>query len=262
MSNLLILSPIAIDGADITPSSQALNFPGSHLGDPQPKVIWKAALSGQVDIDIDLKSDQTVDTVFLGFTNAEATTNWDIRMASEAQGSTYLDNAASIRKADGALRISSDNSHPNFHGVWTGASVQARYVRLRITQNNTPFEAGVVALGQAFRPTYNYDWGSGRSLTDLSTTKTLRGGQTDVAKDAIIPNWRFVLSNLSDVELENLWKITKKHGKSTPLLIIEDPNTPGDLQEATHYGTLRDINAYERRNASKSRWEFTIQHWQ
>jgi len=262
MSNLLILSPLPIESGDITTSSQALNFPIDHLRDPQPKVIWKAATSGQVDIDIDLKSNTTFDTAFLGHTNADATATWEIRVATASQGAAYLGNGASILKSQSLLRADQSTDAPRPHGFWTGASTSARYIRIRINHANAPIEAGTLAIGQSFRPRYNYDWGAGRSLTDLSTTRTLRGGQMDVSQDAIIPNWRFVLGNLDDTELGTLWKITKKHGKSAPLLIIEDPDTPFDLQEAIHYGSFRDINAYERRNASKNRWEFTIQHWQ
>lgn len=262
MSNILILSPLAIDADGLTASSAALNFPADHLRDPQPKVIWKSALSGQVDIDVDLKADVPLDTVFLGYSNADAAATWEIRMATQAQGQIYLDDMASIQKSSSSLRANAQSDDPRHHGFWTGASTQARYIRIRMNQASTPLELGVLAIGQSFRPQYNYDWGAGRSLSDLSTTKTLRGGQFDVVKDAIVPNWRFVLGNLSDSELDALWKITKKHGKSTPLLIVEDPDTTGDLQEALHYGTLRDINAYERRTAVKSRWEFTIQHWQ
>lgn len=259
MSNLLILSPIALKDVDVSASSEALNFPTAHLTDPQPKVIWKAAASGQVTLDIDLGSIQAVDSVFLGFTNANAATTWEIRASSSL---IFLGNASSIVKDFSAFRTSSDETLSHHHGFWTGHSVAARYMRLTISQSHAPFEAGTLVIGQSFRPRYNYDWGAGRSLTDLSTTRTLRGGQQDVFQDAIVPNWRFVLGNLDDMELAKLWKITKKHGKSTPLLVVEDPDTPLDLQEALHYGTFRDINAYERRNASKNRWEFTIQHWQ
>jgi|GEM_PF-2968526 len=71
-------------------------------------------------------------------------------------------------------------------------------------------------------------------------------------KTPIILNWRFVFGNLNHSEVATLWKITKKHGRPTPLLMVEDPNTPGDLQEALHYGTLSELNAYERRNTSKN----------
>lgn len=262
MSNLLILSPVPIESGDLTASSAALNFPISHLHNPQPKIIWKAGSSGQVDIDIDLKTNTAFDTLFLGHTNADASATWEIRSATEAQGPAHLGNSASIHKSQSLLRASQNADGPRHHGFWTGSLTSRRYIRIRINQTSTPIEAGTLAIGQSFRPRYNYDWGSGRSLTDLSTTRTLRGGQMDVVQDAIIPNWRFVLGNLDDMELETLWKLTRKHGKSTPLLIVEDPDTPLDLQEAMHYGTFRDINAYERRNASKNRWEFTIQHWQ
>ena len=206
MSNVLILSPLALDAGDLLSSSSALNFPVGNLSNPQPKIVWKAASSGQVYVDIDLQSNQSVDSFFLGFTNAGSSVHWDIRTSTSAEGRAGLASPSNIRKPAGPILATLPENGQRPHAFWTGPSIIARHIRMNITNSTTPFSAGVVSVGKAFRPRYNYDWGAGRSLTDLSVTKNLRGGQMDVFKDAIIPTWRFTLGNLDDGELEALWK--------------------------------------------------------
>lgn len=259
MSNILILSPHAV--ASIAATSQNPSFPAAQLLDAQPRVIWRASAPLAVVIDIDLGKDQSVDTVFLGFTNASASSVWVINMASEAEGTAYFSNSASIAKDATFLAAEANSGVERPHAFWTGPARTARHIRLTLSGGGQIFEAGVVMVGRAFVPRYNIEWGAGRGVTDLSQINTLRGGTADVLQDAIIPTYRFTLGDLEDAEVRALWKTIKAHGRSKPLLVVENPGLSEGLQEAIHYGALRDIAEYERLNPLKSRWEFTIQQW-
>lgn len=261
MKKMIIIEPIALQPAWVT-GAAAAGFPASNLADAQPLVIWKGSNSGPFTIDLDLQADTLLDTVFLGFTSALAGATWEIRAATTAQGSAFLTNAGAVKLAASTFRASADALGPRYHGFWRAAApFTARYVRLIITGGGANMTAGVLAVGNAFEPTYGHEWQSGRGLEDLSVKERLPSGAMSVDERAIFPTWRFTLADLTNADLAALWGLARRRGASRPLIVVEDPDTTAGLHERLHYGSLKDLQEYSREADEKTRWEFTIEEW-
>lgn len=261
MSNMLIVEPIAIQAGWIA-APAAAGFPAANLADEQPLVIWKAAAAGAVSVDLDLQADTSLDTVFLGFSNASTSATWEIRAATAAQGTAWLANAGSIVLGATQLRASADALGPRYHAFWrAGAALNARHLRINLINAAAALTAGVLVVGKAFQPGYNHEWQSGRGLEDLSLKERLASGAMSVDPRAIVPIWRWTLGDLTDAELRALWGIARRRGTSRPVLAVEDPDATEGLHERLHYGTLKDLSEYAREAPQKTRWEFAIEEW-
>lgn len=261
MSNMVIIEPLALQAGWIA-AAAAAGFPAANLADDQPLVVFKAPAAGAVAIDIDLQGDTSLDTVFLGFSNAAAAATWEIRAATAAQGAGWLANAGSIQLAPTQFWASFDALGPRYHGFWhAGAVLNVRHLRLIVTNAAAALAAGVLVVGKAWQPSYNHEWQSGRGLDDLSLKERLASGAMSVDTRAIVTTWRWVLGDLTDADLRALWGIARRRGASRPLLVVEDPDVTEGLHERLHYGTLKDLSEYAREAPQKTRWEFTIEEW-
>jgi len=259
MSNLLILDPIDLDPGWITASSAAAGFPASQLANPDPLVIWQSAAGGSLTLDIDLQADTAVDTVYLGYTLPVSDATWEIRGATAAQTTGYLTDPGAVMMAVDDLVLT--EAITPYHAFWTGTERTIRYLRINITNTGTAFEAGVVLAGKAWRPTWNHEWESGRSLTDLSIKERMPSGNLTVDTRGIVGDWRWTLGDLDDAEVRQLWAILKRHGASRPLLVVEDPDDTAGLNERLHYGVMSDLQRFSRTETQKTKWEFTFEDW-
>lgn len=259
MSNLLILDPVPIDGAWLFASSSAASFPVTNLVSPDPLVIWQTALGGALTLDLDLQADTAIDTVFLGYTDPVSSATWEIRGATASEGTGHLTNPGSVIMATDDLILTEAISP--YHAFWTGAEHTMRHLRINLTNTGANFAAGVLQVGKSWRPTWNYEWESGRSLTDFSAKERLPSGTLSIDTRGIVADFRWTLGDLDDAELRQLWTIMKQHGASRPLLVVEDPDDTAGLNERLHYGVMKDLQRYSRTEAQKTKWEFTFEDW-
>lgn len=261
MSTMLILDPIELNAPMVSANAET-GFGAENLTDPQPLVLFKAKSAGSVAIDLDLGKDHSLDCVYLGYTNMDASASWEIRSATASEGLASLANASQIRLPQTQARASFDALGPRYHAFWhSGNDFTARYIRLIITNPPAALNAGVLAVGKAFRPTFNHEWQSGRGLIDTSLKSRLRSGAMAVEAGAIVPTWRWTLGDLTDADVQKLWRIARHVGESRPILVAEDPAVTEGLHERLHYGTLRDFQEYSRESPNKTRWDFTIEEW-
>ncbi|KAK0340202.1 hypothetical protein LTR94_031482, partial [Friedmanniomyces endolithicus] len=140
MSGVLIIKPLAIAATPtVTGTGQA------NLLSADPNEAWIAASTAAVTIDIDMGSAVTVDSFFLGYTNAGAAATWTIARA------TGLGTGLTTIKASGLMRAA-DSEGPRHHCfARLGAAVSSRYFRLTLTQAGTaPLYVGALVLGLAF----------------------------------------------------------------------------------------------------------------
>lgn len=252
--------------ASITASSAAGAFPDDNLADPQPKVVWQSAVgAGAVTITIDLGADTSIDTVALLFSTLSADATWDVLGASAAAGVGALDDAASrILGSTGAgPRAGVTSRATRFHMLATGTAVVVRYVRINLNDpTTTTIAAGIAAIGQAWAPFWNYEWGGGRRIDDLSDVQQLDGGELAIWRKAKVPTAKVSWGDMTDAELRALWSILSELGQSEPLLLIEDPDPAvAGLHERIHYGTLVGLDFFERVQANKSRIELKVRQW-
>jgi hypothetical protein len=255
VSNILILAPQPISAIVVSRGSGAAN-----LLTADPKEVWAdTAVGTAANIDIDLGSVVALDTVFLGtIIPPVAGATWTITGGAASYTTTVL-------KASGALRVpDAAGQFPDAsHGFWQGASASVRYLRLAVTQpaGQALLSAGVIMVGAAFRPSFNKEWGSGRRVIDTAAVESLVSGGFAVGDGARKAAYSWTLGDLTEAEVEALHAIALDRGESRPVLVVEDPDQTAGLRRRIHYGLLRSLRAYERRDPRRWRWDFTVEEW-
>lgn len=253
MSNMLILPPLPIAGVTATRGSGAAN-----LLTPDPKEVWvDSAVSTAATLTIDLGSVQQVDTLFLGFTNADAGATWSASYGVAASNENALFAATALRDADAI--------GPRYHGLFhkPDGPVAARYIAVAVTQPaaKPALFAGIIMAGAAFVPTYNRDWGPGRQLIDTGNKTSLRSGGFGTAKGARKAVYQWTLAELLDSEVLALWKLAKDRGETDPIVVCEDPDAAAGRNEGIYYGLFNRFAAYDRQDPDWTQWGLSLEEW-
>ena len=255
MSNILILAPATVSAVAVSRGSGSANLLTNN-----PKEVWADSAVGSVaNIDIDLGSVVSIDTVFLGYVSPPAAgATWTI--TGGAAGYT-----TQVIKASGALRaIDSANQAPSLsHAFWHGAAASVRYLRIAVTQpsGSATLTAGIVMAGSAFTPTWNNEWGAGRRIIDTAAVTGLPSGGFAVVEGATKVTYAWTLGDLTDAEVDVLDALQRSRGMSKPVLVVEDPDATTGQRNRIHYGLLTSLRQYARRNAKQTKWEFSLEEW-
>lgn len=269
MSNGIIVRPIPLTPAQVTATAPyAMNpaFPAGNMADVQPKVVaqtlpWPSG-SSYMTITIDLLSDQALDTVAVLFTNLSPAATWTIFATTSAVGLATIEDAANIIAATVAFGMPETTLTPRRFGLWTGAPITRRYLRIFLYDTAANPEllirAGVIVVGQMIAPVFNFELGSGRKVEDESILRTLPGGERVGERGGRVPVWRGTWSNLTEAEMRQLWSLQMEVGSSRPFLLIEDPDAVTGQAEAIHYGLLEALDFNERTQLDKQRWEMRV----
>lgn len=132
-----------------------------------------------------------------------------------------------------------------------------------LTAAQPTWSCGLIALGKRLEPpaTFGLDWGGGRRVNDLSSVRVLDGGERGIWRRARVPEIRGSFSHLTDSELREWWRILNQVGESDSLILVEDGAPTTGQQERIHYGTLTNLDFFERRQSDKSRIDFRLTHW-
>lgn len=255
MANLLLASPLAIAAIAVSRGAG-----GGNLLSVDPKEVWSDVVVGSgATIDIDLGSVVSIDTVALvAVYNAADGATWSI--TGGAGG--YTD---AVLKASGALRANDANGQfpPVSHALWLGAPVAVRYVRITILQpaGSVPLAVGRAITSRMFTPTWNKEWGSGRSVIDTGMATRLQSGGFATVEGARLGSYSWTLGDLSDDEVDTLYALQLDCGETRPLLVVEDPAATRGLRNRIHYGLFTGLRRFERRDVSLTRWEMTVEEW-
>lgn len=271
MSNGLLVRLVRFGDAAITVSSADADFPKAALGDEQPRVVYRSdelALPATVTITVDLGADTPIGAVGALFTNLSAEATWEVRGATAAQGTGHLADAGSrLFGLGGAVdaRIEPASSTTRFHALLHGDAASCRYVRVTINEtaaNLDEFvEIGVLAIGTNWTPHWNFEWGGGRKVIDLSERHDMPGGALAFWRKARVPVARVTFGDLKPDELAALHTLLLDLGESEPLLFVEDPGAATGRHEGLHYGVLEGLDFFERKQTDKSKFELTIRQW-
>ena len=248
-----------------------------NLADPQPKVrmvsATPAAAWGPANIDIDLQADTAFDTIALLHHSGGVNGWWRCYGRTAAAGPFGADESgATIVFASTSWRLNQSAPASSSHAVWASTVRTFRYIRVQVYSpdaGSPNWSAGVLMLGLRLQPgegsglPSGFDWGAGRRVSDMSAVTVLSGGETAVWKKAKVPEVRGSFSHLTDAETQRLWSLLTSAGESEPVLLVEAPDTLGDLggHERVHYGSFAAIDFFERRQASKSRFDVRLRHW-
>ena len=255
MGNILILpnTPIAAVGADRGTGA-------ANLMTRSPKEVWADTADGSiVRINIDFGVPILVDTVFLGFVSPPiAGATWSAVGGLAAHGEFTVFNTRALRAVDSATRAPART-----HALWNGAAQSMRYLRLLLTQPAAagPLSAGIVMAGEAWRPTFNMEFGSGRRVIDTGTVAQLADGGFAAVEGARKRQFDWTLGDLSRAETDELEELLLDHGESVPLLVVEDPDATTGQRNRIHYGLFVGLKAYERANSAQTKYAFSFEEW-
>lgn len=263
MSNILIMAPWTPFAVSTSRGTGTAN-----LLKASPKAVWQDSLNDGSDahINIDLGGDALIDTVALIGTNAAAGAAWAITSGTAVENSYTASQRTVVPSPP--LRAPSAAPQQFRPVVWpalhvAAAPFTARYIRVYVNQPGGAgaMQVGAVLAGLAFRPTWNKEWESGRGFIDTGTRTRLPDGGLAVVEGVAVPTYQWVLGDLSDDEIELLWALKRDRRTTRPTLVVEDPDATAGLAERIHYGTFTNIEAFSRRQASKSRWACQFEDW-
>lgn len=261
MSRMILFAPLPVLAAS-SAAGQFAAGPGTgaeNLLTPDPKEVWADSGAGGVHhLRFDLGASTQLDSLFIGFVRGGGggltLSTWSggpagYTQTTWAQG---LNMAPSARPAPRRRHL--------LHRL--AAPVSARYVEIAVgARAAEPMTIGVVALGLAFQPTHNREWGGGRGVVDTGARERLPSGGFGTGPGAVKPTFGWTFGDLEDAEVEALHDLALDRGERRPLVVVEDPDATAGLNERIHWGLFDRFDRYERRSAGRTRWALAIEAW-
>lgn len=248
MGNIVIATPDLSDVSAITGGATASSMPLSNLQDMQPSLPCMFTNLADVYFVVDLGAAQSINLVWLGYTNATATDTWRIRAASSEANLT-----SSPLYDSGSLDIwtsSTDrDTWDRIHALhWMDSPVSARYWRIDVssTSPDSVFTIGRLYLSNAYQPSRNVRYGlTTGTVEQIRRTESLLGNvfpRPSAKRQAM----DFALEHLTrDEMLGSLYRIQRSRGVSSDVLVILDPDETEYLMELTCYGLFKDLSRIE-----------------
>lgn len=265
MPALIILSPT--QPANVTASR---GDGASRLLTPDPKEAFFDTASGSaLTITIDLGSAQTVDSVFLGSTNADPAATWAISSGlangSETAWTGAITMAAPFRIASKPRMSFFRRGAVDASGRVTPSPIVARYIAVTINQPSAApaLIAGNIATGLAFQPYWGNEFGSGRAIIDTGASEANIGGGFGTYVGVRKGLYSCVMGDLTTDETEALYALFDATGETQPVVLIEGQigSSSPVYQERYHWGLWRKLEAFERLDPANTKQSVTIEEW-
>ncbi len=248
MSGVLIIAPLKVAALAVTSGTGKDN-----LLTASPREVWAAGSTATQNIDIDMGTAVTVDSFFVGSTNAGAASAWTISTG------TGLGTGLTVVKPSGAARAADSlGPHHMFHRL--SAPVTSRYFRITVSgQTGAALYAGNIVLGLAFEQFR--ELGGGRQPLDTGARQSQSDGGFGSGSGVVkaLFNWTFI--DLSEADIHRLWGIVRQVGLRSPCVVVEDAGLAVGQNEAIHYGVFEKFQPYERREVDETRWSFSHEEW-
>jgi hypothetical protein len=260
MSSLLLMRPMPISQITASRGSGVTRL----LTDDPKEAFLDSAVASALTINVDLGSVQTIDSVFLGYTNADPACVWTVTSGVPTYGGTTWASGANL---PAPYRITRRPRHGFLHLVDPvtnlAAPVSARYIRFVITQpaGALPLYAGVVAVGQAIQPIYGHEYGSGRTPIDTATRERLVSGGFGIGPGIVKSSWDWTMGDLTDDELNAIYDVAMTQGESHGILVVENPDVTLGLAERIHWGVFDKLESYQRLIPGATSWAMRIEDW-
>lgn len=256
MAQMILVEPFALTHAGAAPAYTVSRGAGAaNLIEPDPREIWQdAGFAGSYQIDIDLGVAKDWDVVALVNVTAAAGATWAISGGAGYVATNYL--------AATAMRLPSDDgvSSSGPARYWSEAGHNGRYIRITVTPGAAPDNSiGYLFVGKSWKPTEPREQGAGRPAVDTGIRTRLDNGGLATVSGNLLSGFKWVFGDLDPADLKRLWGMFRRRRTTEPMLLIEDPAEA--LAEGFHYGTFIDLESYERRDQSKSRWALSFEDW-
>lgn len=257
MSEMIIVEPFALSYGGAAPSF--LNSRGIDAGnliELDPREVWVDNVgTGTYWFDIDLGAAMDWDTIALFNVSALAGASWTITGGASLLATTYLANSTMRLNSEDGIAIASSPA------LFVSPTViNGRFVRITVTPNGGPLNSiGCLIIGKSWKPSLPREYGAGRPPLDTGSRTRLDGGGLATVPGVLTSGFKWVFADLEDADLAKLWGIMRRRRTTEPVVLVEDPAAP--TAESVHYCTLVELEAYERRQASKSRWALSVEDW-
>lgn len=247
MSNMIIVEPFPIQASQITVNRGTGK---DMLVDPERKHVFVDTTTGSnLTIDVDLGTATAWDTIAL--VGIGLATTWSVTGGASYTAGTYMASRAML--ADEALG-------PPYNAALYhhAAGASPRYLRASIARPSGTQTVGNLVVGKAWKPTFNMELDSGRGVIDTGSGvwRSDGGRHARPGVRGAVRSW--VLGDLSDAELRQLYAIMSRCGENAPLLICEDPDFTAGQAERIGWGYFTGLEPYARRDPGKHRWGMTF----
>jgi hypothetical protein len=256
MAQMILVEPFALSSGGAAPSFTITRGAGAaNLIEPDPREIWQdGGFAGSYAIYIDLGVATDWDVVALVNVTAAPGATWTISGGAAYDSTTYL-NPAQMRlpSEDGVSAAG-----PALY--WSQAGQNGRYIRIIFTPGTAPENSiGYLFVGKSFKPTEPREQGAGRPANDTGVRTRLDNGGLATVSGNLLSGFKWTFGDLDPADLKRIWGMFRRRRTTEPMLLVEDPAE--GFAEGFHYGTFVDLEAYERRDQSKSRWALSFEDW-
>lgn len=245
---IAIVQPLAFT---ITGSTNVTNVSNLLTADPKEAATITSGTTGTVDID--LGSNQSIDSALAGFLSSNIT-NLTVTYGTVTPTDSTL--AAAFGGQSSVLKA------PTFHRPFVAnASVTARYLRFSIVSPTSAGTVGVLAVGLSVPITWGHELGGGRPIEDTGNAERLLSGGFGIYDGVRVGGYQWTFGDLFDTEVEALYGLSRDLGQTRSVLVIEDPTQSSGLNERTHWGLFDRLETYERGLPGASKYAFKVRDW-
>lgn len=221
MSSLRIVENLLFDSAlEVTASSEDASFPVSNLTKPLRSDVWRSdGVDDWVMLDTGTFSGQPVDSCMIFFEPGVGKTLSENAVVKLQASQTNLWSSPAVD-----LTLSYDSNYESYTHFFS-TSQEYRYWRVKITDTyNTDgyIEIPKIVIGESVQITQVPSSGFKHGIVDLSKMESTAYGQmySDLYPQARTFEFRF--QAFSEADLDLLWKLFRRVGKTTPLGVALD----------------------------------------
>lgn len=242
MANGLILKPETF--ALVTSSSTAMGYKASNVGVDNMGNVWRSDTgSATQSLTIDLGADTALDTITIhGLTGAQASWQWTVELATEAQGKftgSYWSDSAADLLAGATMPV-----HGRGRGIWQapgGAPSSARYVRLAFSVlANAAIEVGRVCVGSKIQLGQNFSYGAAMGIRSLGSAGFSSRGVFLRRAGAKLRGIGLTCEGATRSEVEGkIMPLLEQVGTETPIALVVDPDADAQRQNRIYFGPLQ-----------------------
>lgn len=219
MSDLRIIENLLFDSTvEVTASSEDASFPVSNLTKYLRSDVWRSdSSSGWVMIDTGSFTDCPVDSCVIFF---EPGVGREISEGALVKLQASQTNSWSSPSVD--ITLTYDQTYETYSHFFS-ASQNYRYWRIYVDDTGASYvEIPKIVLGKSIAFTQVPSSGFKQTMEDLSRIEQTAYGHVYSDLYSIRRNFEFQFKSFSEADLELLWKLFRRTGKTTPVAVALD----------------------------------------
>ena len=243
MANIIIATPEIFDVSVVSSVGEVEDNVVENLQIIQPGSVWRSdELEETLDVsfDVDVLTDEGINTVWLGYTNLTSESEWRVR-ASDTTGMFSSPTYDSGRVSFCPVSVKKQKTYDHIGGILHFGDIESRYWRIEIFDDNNPdsfIQAGRLYLSHGFVPNRNLNWGWSSGVGDPSPIVM---GQSGARFPLRRPGARSMELPFQ-LEEEDAWeginRIDRVRGTSKDVLVCVDHENDKRILDWTVYGIL------------------------